>query len=94
MSFLLSHISTVSRKVAHKKQIWYTQSMESTLAKVLDGRKLADETLVSLKQRVATLGTIPHISIVVASQDAPSVAYAKMKQKWAAKIGRTHNLTT
>lgn len=63
--------------------------MESTLAKVLDGRKLADETLVNLKQRVETIGTTPHISIVVASQDAPSVAYAKMKQKWAAKIGAT-----
>ena len=63
--------------------------MESTLAKVLDGRKLADETLVNLKQRVTALGTTPHISIVVASQDAPSVAYAKMKQKWATKIGAT-----
>lgn len=63
--------------------------MESTLAKVLDGRKLADETLVNLKQRVDALGATPHISIVVASQDAPSVAYAKMKQKWATKIGAT-----
>lgn len=63
--------------------------MESTLARVLDGRKLANETLDGLKQRVAELGTTPHISIVVASQDAPSVAYAKMKQKWATKIGAT-----
>lgn len=63
--------------------------MESTLAKVLEGRKLADETLVSLKQRVAALGTTPHISIVVASQDALSVVYAKMKQKWVTKIGAT-----
>ena len=63
--------------------------MESTLTKILDGRKVADEILESLKQRVNALGTTPHIAIVVASQDAPSVAYANMKQKWAAKIGAT-----
>ncbi len=63
--------------------------MESNLAKVLDGLKLANQTLDKLKQRVTDLGVTPHISIVVASQDAPSVAYANMKQKWAAKIGAT-----
>lgn len=63
--------------------------MESTLAQILNGRQLADETMEELKRRVETIGITPHISIVVASQDAPSVAYAKMKQKWAAKIGAT-----
>lgn len=63
--------------------------MELRLAQTLDGRKIAEKTLEQLKNRVSKLNVSPHIAIIVASQDAPSIAYAKMKQKWAAKIGAT-----
>jgi len=61
--------------------------MEMLSTQILDGRKLAEKTLEQLKTRIKNLEVAPHIEIIVASQDKPSVAYAKMKQKWAEKIG-------
>ena len=57
---------------------------------ILDGKALAREIRESLKVRVAALkakGVVPRIEAVVAAQDAASLAYVEMKQKWASWVG-------
>ncbi|MDI9634630.1 bifunctional 5,10-methylenetetrahydrofolate dehydrogenase/5,10-methenyltetrahydrofolate cyclohydrolase [Kamptonema cortianum] len=57
---------------------------------ILDGKTLAREIRESLKARVAALkdkGIHPRIEAVVAAQDPASLAYVRMKQKWAELAG-------
>ncbi len=59
-------------------------------AKILDGRLLAKQLQVQLEKRVEGLkqkGVQPRLEIIVAAQDPASIAYVKMKQLWAKKIG-------
>lgn len=53
---------------------------------MLDGRALARELRKELRGRNAKLaerGIVPHIHAIVASQDPASLAYVRMKRKWA-----------
>lgn len=54
---------------------------------LLDGKKLAQETLLQLQEQVVHMPTKPKLAIVVASQDPSSLSYVKMKCKWANQIG-------
>lgn len=57
---------------------------------VLDGKGLAQELRIQLKERVSELrnkGIVPRIEAIVAAQDPASLAYVKMKRTWAEKAG-------
>lgn len=59
-------------------------------AKLLDGRALSEKVREGLKSRVAALrekGIVPRLDVLVASGDPASVAYVRMKHKWAEEIG-------
>lgn len=59
-------------------------------AKLLDGRALSKKVRESLKPRVENLrarGIVPRLDVLVSSSDPASVAYVKMKHKWAEEIG-------
>lgn len=61
-------------------------------ARILDGRALAKETRTVLAERVAKLRgrhVQPRLDVIVASQDAASLAYVGMKRRWAEEIGMT-----
>ncbi|MBI1332417.1 MAG: bifunctional 5,10-methylenetetrahydrofolate dehydrogenase/5,10-methenyltetrahydrofolate cyclohydrolase [Armatimonadetes bacterium] len=57
---------------------------------ILDGLALSKELRVQLKERVDRLrehGVIPRLDVIVAAQDPASVAYVRMKRKWAEAAG-------
>lgn len=57
---------------------------------ILDGKGLAQELRIQLKERVSELrekGVVPRIEAIVAAQDPASLAYVKMKRTWAEKAG-------
>ncbi|MBS1705344.1 MAG: bifunctional 5,10-methylenetetrahydrofolate dehydrogenase/5,10-methenyltetrahydrofolate cyclohydrolase [Armatimonadetes bacterium] len=59
-------------------------------AHLLDGRGLSKQIRSELKTRVDTLkekGVHPHLHVVVAAQDPASLAYVRMKRKWAEEVG-------
>jgi methylenetetrahydrofolate dehydrogenase (NADP+)/methenyltetrahydrofolate cyclohydrolase len=59
-------------------------------AQILDGKLLSTTTRANLKLRVDALrskGIVPRIEVVVASQDPASLAYVRMKRKWAESAG-------
>ena len=56
-------------------------------AELLDGLGLARQTRAELKERVASMSVVPRIEAIVASQDPASLAYVKMKRKWASLCG-------
>lgn len=59
-------------------------------AKILDGKALSREVRDDLKVRVSRLaakGVFPRLNVVVASQDPASLAYVRMKRKWAEEAG-------
>jgi methylenetetrahydrofolate dehydrogenase (NADP+)/methenyltetrahydrofolate cyclohydrolase len=59
-------------------------------AKLLDGRALSKKVRESLKPRVQALreaGIIPRLDVLVAKDDPASIAYVRMKHKWAEEIG-------
>jgi len=59
-------------------------------AQVLDGKALALATRENLKERVVGLrsvGVIPRLDVIVASQDPASQAYVGMKRKWCEYTG-------
>ena len=59
-------------------------------AQVLDGKALSKALRVELKGRVDALkakGVAPKIHVLVASQDPASLAYVRMKRKWAEAAG-------
>jgi methylenetetrahydrofolate dehydrogenase (NADP+)/methenyltetrahydrofolate cyclohydrolase len=59
-------------------------------ARILDGKALAAETRLTLRQRVddlRTRGVVPRLDVIVASQDPASLAYVAMKRRFAAEIG-------
>lgn len=59
-------------------------------AEILDGLALSRELRSYLKARVAILrarGVVPRLDVVVAAQDAASLAYVRMKRKWAETAG-------
>ncbi len=56
-------------------------------AKLLDGLALARQMRAELKDRVASMSVVPRIEAIVASQDPASLAYVKMKRKWAGLCG-------
>ena len=56
-------------------------------AKILDGLALARQMRAELKDRVASMSVVPRIEAIVASQDPASLAYVKMKRKWAGLCG-------
>jgi methylenetetrahydrofolate dehydrogenase (NADP+)/methenyltetrahydrofolate cyclohydrolase len=64
--------------------------MTPDLATILDGRALARRMRGQLRDRVAELhakGIRPKLHAIVAAQDPASVAYVRMKRKWAEEIG-------
>lgn len=59
-------------------------------AQILDGKALSQIVRADLKRRVAQLreqGIVPRLDVVVASQDPASLAYVRMKRKWAEAAG-------
>lgn len=59
-------------------------------AQILDGKALARTIRESLKSRVEALrskGVVPRLDVVVAAQDPASLAYVRMKHRWAAEAG-------
>lgn len=59
-------------------------------AQILDGKGLAREIRAELRARVdslVALGVRPRLDVIVASQDPASVAYVRMKRKWAEEAG-------
>lgn len=59
-------------------------------AEILDGLALSRELRADLKSRVDILrarGVVPRLDVVVAAQDAASLAYVRMKRKWAEAAG-------
>jgi methylenetetrahydrofolate dehydrogenase (NADP+)/methenyltetrahydrofolate cyclohydrolase len=59
-------------------------------AQILDGRSLAAEIRAQLSEEVKELlgkDIRPRIDFIVASQDPASLAYVRMKRKWAEEIG-------
>ena len=56
-------------------------------AELLDGLALARQMRSELKSRVASMDVVPRIEAIVASQDPASLAYVKMKRKWAGLCG-------
>jgi len=61
-------------------------------AQILDGLGLSRKIREELKLRVCALrndGVEPRLDIIVASQDPASLAYVRMKQRWAAEVGIT-----
>jgi methylenetetrahydrofolate dehydrogenase (NADP+)/methenyltetrahydrofolate cyclohydrolase len=59
-------------------------------AQILDGRALARKTRDEVRRRVAALrarGVVPRLVAVVAAQDPASLAYVRMKRRWAEEAG-------
>ncbi len=59
-------------------------------AQILDGSNLAKIVRAELKERVDVLiskGVTPRLDVVVAAQDPASLAYVRMKRRWAEQIG-------
>jgi len=56
-------------------------------AQILDGKALSKQIRIELARRVASLGFQPRLEVIVASQDPASLAYVRMKRKWAEEIG-------
>lgn len=60
------------------------------IARILDGKALSRQVRDELKARVDTLrskGVAPRLDVIVASQDPASLAYVRMKRKWAEEAG-------
>ena len=61
-----------------------------TSPQLLDGKALSRQIRAELKERVAHLrerGITPRIEVLVAIQDPASLAYVRMKRKWAEEAG-------
>ena len=59
-------------------------------AQILDGLELSKQIRAELKDRVDALrpvGIVPHLAVLVATQDPASVKYVSMKRKWAETAG-------
>lgn len=59
-------------------------------ARLLDGRDLSRRTRAALAERVTALrarGMTPRLEAIVAAQDPASLAYVRMKRKWAEGAG-------
>jgi len=59
-------------------------------AQILDGKALSRQIRDELKVRVDRLraqGIVPRLDVIVASQDPASLAYVRMKRKWAEEAG-------
>lgn len=59
-------------------------------AQILDGKALSAQVRSNLKERVDALrarGVIPRLDVLVAVQDPSSIAYVRMKRKWAETAG-------
>ena len=59
-------------------------------AEILDGLALSKQLRSELKERVAVLrgyGIVPRLEAIVAAQDPASLAYVRMKRKWAETAG-------
>jgi len=59
-------------------------------AQFLDGLSLSKQLRAELKVRVAALrerGVVPRLEAIVAAQDPASLAYVRMKRKWAETAG-------
>jgi methylenetetrahydrofolate dehydrogenase (NADP+) / methenyltetrahydrofolate cyclohydrolase len=62
---------------------------------ILDGKKLSEKILTSLKEELNSLGLKPRLDIVLVGEYLPSVKYVEMKQKKAESIdigGQIHRL--
>lgn len=54
---------------------------------ILDGKKLSSDIRAELAQRVKALATAPKLAVLVAMQDPASMAYVRMKRRWAEAAG-------
>lgn len=65
-------------------------------AQILDGLALSRLLRAEVKERVAALDVVPRLDVLVAAQDAASLAYVRMKRAWSEKAGiesRTYEIT-
>ena len=59
-------------------------------AQILDGLELSKKLRAELKLRVDSLrarGVVPRLDVIVAAQDPASIAYVRMKRRWAETAG-------
>lgn len=59
-------------------------------ATLIDGKSLSTQLRAQLAERVSALsaaGIRPRLEVLVASQDPASLAYVRMKTKWAEAMG-------
>lgn len=59
----------------------------------IDGKKIADELLASLREQIKVHNLHPHLEVILVGADPGSLSYIKQKQKAAESIGATVNLT-
>ncbi len=63
--------------------------MSKKTAQLIDGKKLADDILYSLKEKIADLPHAPGLAVVMIGDDAASKLYIQSKKKASQKIGVT-----
>ena len=56
-------------------------------AEIIDGKKIANEILVDIKEQTASLQNAPKLAIVLVGNDDASLIYVRNKQKAAAQAG-------
>ncbi len=57
------------------------------MEKIIDGKKMADEIMREVKERVATLSTPPGLAVVIVGDDPASKIYVKSKGTMCAEVG-------
>lgn len=57
------------------------------MPKILDGKKVRDEIMADLKQKIGEFKTVPNLAIIKIGDNPDSAAYVKMKIDFARKIG-------
>lgn len=59
----------------------------------IDGNKIADELLASLREQIKVHNLHPHLEVILVGNDPGSLSFIKQKQRAAESIGATVNLT-
>jgi len=61
--------------------------MAKKTAKIIDGKKLAEDTLITLMSDIKALGRHPGLAAILIGDDEPSKLYIKNKRKAAERVG-------
>lgn len=61
---------------------------------LIDGKKIAEEHLATVAQRVAQLSSPPHLAVVLVGEDPASQVYTRTKHATCKKLGMASSLIT